>query len=289
MYFLYKKLQVISNFKNPLLAKLNNYMVFYCAHVHIILLMRAKKKTSSYILFPIFSFSESAHSHSSGCFTAASTVLTSTGERRRLAELRLGEFVLSMDTRTGRAIYSEVIMFMDRDGAQQREFVHIATDDGAAVTATPGHLLYVWKRASGRTLYTYADRVEEGDYLLVHHRDGELRPQRVTRITAQRHVGVFAPLTREGTIVVDDVAASCYAMVDSQTVAHWSFAPVRAWRTMRGWIDTLAELRPEQQRALAGGDTVQADDDEVVGIHWYARALYSIKYLFLPRSWMYER
>lgn len=229
--------------------------------------------------------------HSNGCFSANSTVLTSGGERRRLADLQPGESVLSMDT-AGRPVYSEVLMFMDRDTNQQREFVRIDTDGGAHITVTPGHLLYVWKRATAETAYMYADRVEEGDHLLVVGADGQLEPRAVRRISAERHRGVFAPLTREGTIVVDGVTASCYAMVDSQRIAHWSFGPVRAWRTVQRWLDFSRGRKEEEVVRSARAATVAVAEgvqEQQTGMHWYARALFSIKDLFLPSSWIYQR
>lgn len=208
-----------------------------------------------------------------------------------------------MDT-AGRPVYSEVLMFMDRDAAQQREFVRIDTEGGANVTVTPGHLVYVRKRGTAETRYMFADRVEEGDHLLVATADGrELVPRRVRRIGAELHRGVFAPLTREGTIVVDDVTASCYAMVNRQWLAHWSFAPVRAWRTMQRWLDwgssgegllrgsTSSRLEDGGGAEAARTETTTATTATIVtssGMHWYAYALYSIKGLLVPSDWMYH-
>lgn len=236
----------------------------------------------------VYPTDSSETTHSNGCFSANSTVLTSGGERRRLADLQPGESVLSMDT-AGRPVYSEVLMFMDRDTNQERQFVRIDTEGEAHITVTPGHLLYVWKRATAETAYMYADRVEEGDHLLVANgADGQLEPRVVQRIGVERHRGVFAPLTREGTIVVDGVAASCYAMVDSQRIAHWSFGPVRAWRTVQRWLD-FSRGRKEMEERSAKATVAEGVQEQQTGMHWYARALFSIKDLFLPSSWIYQR
>lgn len=223
------------------------------------------------ISFPLFIPDSSQESHSSGCFTANSTVQTSNGERRKLSELRLGEKVLSMDS-AGNAVYSEVIMFMDRDANQSREFVRLDTDGGASLTATPGHLLLVWKYEEQTQRFMYAEKVEEGDFLLVNV-NGTIAPRKVLRVSAELHRGVYAPLTREGTIVVNGVTASCYAMVDSQRIAHWSFLPVRWASAVGSWFKS-ADAVPEMSRQT--------------GIHWYANALYSIKDYFLPSDWIYK-
>lgn len=202
---------------------------------------------------------------------------TSTGERRKLADLRLGEKVLSMDA-TGNAVYSEVIMFIDRDATQSREFVRIDTEGGATIRVTPAHLVWVWKYAAQEQRFMFAVRVEQGDYLLVNV-NGTLVPRKVLRVTAEMHTGVYAPLTREGTIVVNEVAASCYAMVDSQRIAHWSFWPAR-WATAVGsWFASLGDA------TTAAPPT---EESRQSGIHWYANALYSIKDFFLPAGWIYQ-
>lgn len=197
-------------------------------------------------------------------------MLTSLGVQRRISDLQVGESVLSMDA-AGNAVFSEVLLFMDRDATMRREFVKLETDGGAFVTVTPAHLLMVWISDISTTKYTFADQVEEGHYLLVNV-NGTLVPRRVIRISAELHTGVYAPLTAAGTIVVNSVTASCYALVDSQSVAHWSFMPIRAASTVRHWFNSNIVPTITHQ----------------TGIHWYAKALYSIKDYFLPSDWIYQ-
>lgn len=287
-------------------------------------------------LLHLLSPDSSQASHSSGCFTSTSTVLTESGERRPLSELQLGERVLSMNA-AGEPVFSEVLMFMDRDTAQKREFVEITTERGSKITVTPAHLLLSTSLISSQNVqrkqrYMFADRVQEGDYLLVNI-NGTLRPDRVQLVSAVLSRGVYAPLTAEGTIVVDNVVASCYALVDSQLVAHLSFMPVRAYNVLRHWfswarssssekktsggvsfkaVNSLGEdnsidrniiskdvLRKPIHRTTSGrewevvvvegkGEGRAVAEDVQNGIHWYARALYTIKDAVLPSSWIYH-
>jgi hypothetical protein len=53
----------------------------------------------------------------------------------------------------------------------------------------------------------------------------------VQRVEKFRGDGIYAPLTVAGTIVVDGVAASCYASTRSHTAAHAAMKPMRTmWR-----------------------------------------------------------
>lgn len=172
----------------------------------------------------------------------------------------------------GETTFSEVIMFLDRDVNQTREFVQIKTSSGATIRTTPAHLLPVWKPHRHETKYLYADQVEESDFLLVNV-NNNLEPQRVTEVSAVRSRGFIAPLTREGTVVVDSIAASCYALVNSQSLAHISFMPFRTIKTVSSWFSPTAKPVESRQN----------------GINWYAKTLYSIKDYVLPKSVVYDK
>lgn len=217
-----------------------------------------------------FLLDSSQASHSSGCFSSDSTVETETGEIRRLSQLKVGERIMSVNS-NGEIVFSEVIMFLDRDVNQTREFVQIKTNSGATIRTTPAHLLPVWKPHQHETKYLYADQVEENDFLLVNV-NSNLEPQRVTEVKAVLSRGFIAPLTREGTVVVDSVAASCYALINSQSLAHISFMPFRTMKTISNWLGGPSPPKPSTQN----------------GINWYAKTLYNIKDYVLPKYYDYD-
>lgn len=169
-------------------------------------------------------------------------------------------------------VYSEVFMFLDREDDENREFVRLKTEDGSTLTVTPAHLLMLWKPQDHNVKYTFADKVAEGDYLLVNV-DGVLKPRKVVWLEVAYEKGYYAPLTKTGTIIVDSVAASCYALVDSQSIAHWSFLPIR-------WVDTISHLFQSRDQLLTKSNQH--------GIHWYAKILYSMKDYVLPTNWIYR-
>lgn len=185
--------------------------------------------------------------------------------------MKVGERVLSVNS-NGETVFSEVIMFLDRDVNQTREFVQIKTSGGAIIRTTPAHLLPVWKPHQHETKYLYADQVEENDFLLVNV-NNNLEPQLVTEVRAVVSRGFIAPLTREGTVIVDSIAASCYALVNSQSLAHISFMPFRTMKTLSNWFSSTSQPKTSNQ----------------VGINWYAKTLYNIKDYVLPEKYVYNR
>lgn len=83
---------------------------------------------------------------------------------------------------------------------------------------------------------------------------------RISRVSVQEDKGVFAPLTRHGTLSVNGMVASCYAVVDGHDLAHRAFAPLRL---LHRWTGS------------AGGHFGDT------GVHWYSQLLYWIGSLLL--------
>ena len=231
--------------------------------------------------YPFSSLADSSHtSHVSGCFSTDSTVLTESGEHKAMSELAIGDKVLSMSD-AGEAIYSEVVMFLDRNLQQSQEFVRMRTETNEVLTVTPAHLIMVWNPQKQLSDYVFADRIELGDYVLVHNKQGVLQPQKVVDLKAVHKRGIVAPLTAQGTIVVDSVAASCYAILKSHSLAHWSLTPMRWGLKFKSWM-------PEKLRSTAENKAVQSSGSQQNGIHWYAKSLYALKDYVLPKTWQYQ-
>ena len=209
--------------------------------------------------------------------------MTSDGSRLKLSQLKVGDSVLSVNSASGELEFSPIILFLDRDPKETRQFLTIQTESGHSLTLTPTHLIYTSAgddrqgaaEATAEVMEAvYAKDVQEGDFVLVHDSLGLIKAVRVTHVEARVHSGVFAPLTSAGNLVVDGVVASCYAVIDSQTLAHAAFAPVRWWSYVTGGSTASADS------ALSSTTSANEIDS---GIHWYARALYSLAEVALPR------
>ncbi|KAK8779244.1 hypothetical protein V5799_019415 [Amblyomma americanum] len=220
-----------------------------------------------------------------GCFHGDSLVQTPAGAKR-LADLLLGDRVLALGADGRTAVFSEVIAFLDRQSDAERLFYTVVTESGHRVTLTPAHLLFYAASNDDKPQPTFAARVAPGGLVLVHSGSGEsngteawrhlpsdvrtrdLRAERVRDVRAELLTGVYAPLTTEGTVIVDGVAASCYAGVKNQALAHWAFAPLRLWRSL---------VAPSKPTACS-----------LQGVHCYADTLYRLFYQLLPSAYLLE-
>ena len=172
--------------------------------------------------------------------------------------------MLALNPDSGELFFSPVILFLDRDPQERRQFYVLRTESGKSVTLTPTHLIFASQSDAEDDAFSavFASDVREGDSVLVSTSTGTAVEDRVVAVEVTAATGVFAPLTAAGNLVVDGVVASSYAVIESQSVAHAVFAP---WR----W------------RAGLFGAT---DDDNRVetGVHWYADWLFSVARYVMP-------
>ena len=75
-----------------------------------------------------------------------------------------------------------------------------------------------------------ASCIKHEDYILeTKNPSSHIQSTQVNSIDTVRKQGVYAPMTQCGTIVVDNVLASCYASYPSHTIAHAIMAPLRIY------------------------------------------------------------
>ncbi|CAN9506349.1 unnamed protein product [Ophioblennius macclurei] len=203
---------------------------------------------------------------SGGCFPGSSTVTLQDGTRKAVRDLQPGDTVLAADEQ-GKPTYTEFIMFLDQDSTTQRLFYVIETASGQKITLTAAHLLFVGhgnsntSEAEETMSAVFASQVRAGQKVFVFDPErSRLYPVSVKRIYTQTLEGSYAPVTVQGTVVVDQVLASCYAVIEDHDLAHWALAPVR----FAHWVSSL--LFTSQRHASAQND----------GVHWYSKILYQL-------------
>ena len=153
----------------------------------------------------------------------------------RMEELRVGDLVLTYSPAEG-AHYTQVgllshsyhrqfLGWLDRSSLALATFLRLRTGSGPGITLTPSHVIF--RITSNKELETvYASEVEVGDTLVQWGEQG-MEERQVVEVQELQEVGTWAPLTMEGTLLVDGVLASCYASFP-HTLSDLLLAPIKA-------------------------------------------------------------
>merc|ERR1712002_289906 len=154
------------------------------------------------------------------CFDTNSLVETESG-RKKMSELVLGDALATYDQNKGK-FFTKFLGWLDR-GSSVGYFLEVKTKNGRRMRLTGNHLIFIFN--DGRQIATYAKDLQPTDILL------SLNEEKIekTEIASLDYVysnGYRAPLTEEGTLLVDGILASCYASFD-HWYSHKMVTPVR--------------------------------------------------------------
>jgi len=155
-----------------------------------------------------------------GCFPGTAEVTLASGGREKMKELKVGDEVL-----TSSGTFSAVLGWLDIQPGQETNFIKLETNLSSSTSMTGSHVIFSRSVNEESATPKYADEVKMGD-LIIGEEAGELAE--VVNISRFSSVGYYAPLTYEGTVVVDGYLASCYASYP-HWVAHAALYPARAW------------------------------------------------------------
>lgn len=169
------------------------------------------------------------------CFPGDSTVIVRDRGRMKLADVRVGDSVLSIRRSSGSGnsdksglasdsrelFFDEVLTFLHYEVDGKGDVVHIRHALGG-LHLTADHLVFVLRRScstdSGHAAVAAlrAKDVQPGDRVLSSWIDGSITTAEVLAVeTVWSECGLFAPLVTSGMLLVDGTLASCYALPES--------------------------------------------------------------------------
>ena len=124
----------------------------------------------------------------SACFPTKALVQLQDGSTIEIKDLKKGDMVMSSPT-----TYSKVYMFTHSELDSKNIFIKITTKSGHCIKLTPSHFLYV-----NKTLLQ-AMYVKIGDMLETTSNTSD----QVISVSSETDIGIFNPVTYDGTIMVD--------------------------------------------------------------------------------------
>ncbi|UJR07516.1 hypothetical protein I4U23_011805 [Adineta vaga] len=199
-----------------------------------------------------------------GCFSSDSSVVLMNGEQKQIDSLRTGDQILAIDQFNVRP--SEMFIMLDKETSKIATFYTFLTASNHQISLTGLHLIPIVS-SNHKMNYTAARDIKLGDQFYVFIND-HLESSPVVNITIELKQGYFAPLTMTGTILVNNIYASCYASVTNHELAQMFMSPFR-------WYYQLMKLISRSE---------PFDNNQSNGIHWLIKFIYDIISIIQPSS-----
>ena len=174
-----------------------------------------------------------------GCFSGDTTVAVLGKGPVMMKDLKVQDKVYSGSNSAGTPIYQEVYSFGHWQDNKRQEYIQMYHSKASVpLELSPTHIIFV---VEDILVPTRADRVHVGDLLLLDN-DGVQEAVIVTNIDRVNKKGAYLPLTRDGTIIVNNITVSVYVSIQheapriifklgfifsEQTLFHWWLAPYR--------------------------------------------------------------
>ena len=120
--------------------------------------------------------------------------------------------------------------------------------------------------------FKFARELVKGDTLVTFDSTNQIKKaETIQSIHVVKVDKYAAPLTMSGTLLVDDVLASCYAVVNNHYWAHNAMAPIRYWHHIQ---KALNNILPE---TILSKLSIQKQSN---GTHWFPSLLHSVYFNF---------
>lgn len=143
------------------------------------------------------------------CFSGDSTVQLASGVTKTMADLEVGDSILSADA-AGKLSYSEVAFKPHGANSKGADFVSVTTESGKTVKATPTHLLVSCDGSLVQAKAAACLRTVNGD-------------EAVVSIESFKANGIYSAVTLDNEfLVVDGVVASPFALAHGLVNAYYN-------------------------------------------------------------------
>ncbi|XP_071848145.1 uncharacterized protein [Apostichopus japonicus] len=155
------------------------------------------------------------------CFAGSTEVRLKERGIVKISNVRVNDEILVFDENSN-LFYDKVYLISHAREDENITFVRLQTSSEKDLHISPGHMLPVGSLGSN----VAAKDVSLGNVIFT-LQDGVMMPDKVTSVTYELRRGAYCPMTMHGTIVVNDVAASCYTTFFPSPLAHALLSPIR--------------------------------------------------------------
>merc|ERR1711874_263613 len=156
------------------------------------------------------------------CFSGSSEVQTPNGVVT-IKDLRLNDLVLTYTPGMG-THYTKFLGWLDRSASKPAVFLNVSTSS-SSITLSASHVIFRATK-SGSIESVYAGELQEGDKLVKSKSEKMMEEEAIVSIETKGETSYWAPLTKEGTLLVDGFLVSSYASYPHEA-SQLLLAPVK--------------------------------------------------------------
>jgi hypothetical protein len=174
-----------------------------------------------------------------GCFNGADSVQTREYGTISMSELSQKRDALVLTRNDdGQLEYSPVRYWLHSQPQTAMKFFTLRTESGHKLSITSEHLIYETDCRGGDGQAIYARNVQIGRCLYVND-EGKLKESRVVEKGQVKMNGIYSPITTTGSIVVNDVLASCYNYYENESLQKFVYQYVITFQdALQDWLPT---------------------------------------------------
>jgi len=159
---------------------------------------------------------------SEGCFHGSSFVQTAEHgilTIQELAEEYQNARILTANAK-GEFLYSPIKYWLHANPTLKHDYLEIRTNENEyTLSITPEHLMYTVENEKTDFHFrkvVQAAELKVDDLILIHSSNGELIASKILEIKAMQKEGIYAPVTVEGSLLVNNVLASSYTIFKNE-------------------------------------------------------------------------
>ena len=216
------------------------------------------------------------------CFWGANTVHLSSGRQKKISDVKVGDSVLAVD-KNGKLLFSQVIMQLRQGPEVTTEFHVIRTKTGRNLTLTPRHLIYKAENSKPNLDFDdstsfqtrFAMNIRKGDFVFVFDKSSGMIMDEVVSNDIEIRKGTYSPVTSHGSIIVQDILASCYSELEDHSLLHMAFAPARWFNDIRNVFSSMKRM---EENASSEYENAYMEQ------HWYSEALLDVGRNLVPEK-----
>ncbi|KRX59485.1 Warthog protein 1 [Trichinella sp. T9] len=156
------------------------------------------------------------------CFHGDDWVLTTDGRMQMKHLLQKKDAQVLTRSENGHLEYSPVMTWIHAQKETKAQFINLETESGHRLSLTPLHMIYQTD-CDGKEMVLMAEKVAVGKCIYVKADNDKLVESKVVSTSKVVKTGIYSPITTSGSIVVNDVLASCFSTSANEDIQRLLF------------------------------------------------------------------